>query len=314
MNEEILYHYMKHQSTARERAAIADWLEADASNRELLDRMSLEMETLALIAPELDDMHERSVRRTTLRGRLVRWSAAAAAAVVLCVGSWYAADHNAREEFGGRVLSFQTSNAPVRYTLSDGTEVWLNAGTRLEYPAAFTGRERRVRVSGEALFDVKHDAGHPFIVETYACDVDVLGTRFDVAADAEAGTFSTALLEGRVELRSKLTGERLTLKPEDCVNLIDGRLCLTSIRSHDDYLWPEGILSISGCTFEEVMAKLEKIYGVQIRIERTPAPELRVARGKLWTSMGLDTVLRTLQDVTMFRYVHDEQTNAIYIR
>ena len=52
MNEEILYHYMKHQSTARERAAIADWLEADASNRELLDRMSLEMETLALIAPE----------------------------------------------------------------------------------------------------------------------------------------------------------------------------------------------------------------------------------------------------------------------
>ena len=153
MNEEILYHYMKHQSTARERAAIADWLEADASNRELLDRMSLEMETLALIAPELDDMHERSVRRTTLRGRLVRWSAAAAAAVVLCVGSWYAADHNAREEFGGRVLSFQTSNAPVRYTLSDGTEVWLNAGTRLEYPAAFTGRERRVRVSGEALFD-----------------------------------------------------------------------------------------------------------------------------------------------------------------
>lgn len=314
MNEEILYRYMKHQSTAQERAQIADWLEADAANRELLDRMSLEMETLALIAPALEDMHERSVRRTSLRGRLVRWSAAAAAAVVLCLGSWYVADTHLREQVAASMLTFRTQNAPVQYTLSDGTEVWLNAGTRLEYPAAFTGRERRVRVSGEALFEVKHDAGHPFIVETYACDVEVLGTRFNVEADEAAGTFSTALLEGRVEIRSKLTGERLTLKPEDCVNLIDGRLCLTSIRSHDDYLWPEGILSIGGSTFLEVMAKLEKIYGVRIVVERRPVPELRVERGKIWTSMGLDTVLQTLQDVTPFRYVHDEQTNTIYIR
>lgn len=313
MNEEILYHYMKHQSTARERAAIADWLEADASNRELLDRMSLEMETLALLAPELDDMHERSVRRTSLRGRLVRWSAAAAAAVVLCVGSWYAADHNAREEFGGRVLSFQTSNAPVRYTLSDGTEVWLNAGTRLEYPAAFTGRERRVRVSGEALFDVKHDAGHPFIVETYACDVEVLGTKFNVVAEPGEGLFSTALFEGQVQVTSRLfAGERVILSPDNMVRLEDGHLAVSRIADRDDYLWTEGIINLTGVSFEELMRRFEKAFGVKIVLERVP--DFHIGQGKIRQSVGIDNALRMLQQFARFTYTHDEQNNTIIIR
>lgn len=313
MNEEILYHYMKHQSTARERAAIADWLEADASNRELLDRMSLEMETLALIAPELDDMHERSVRRTSLRGRLVRWSAAAAAAVVLCVGSWYAADHNIREEFGGRVLSFQTSNAPVRYTLSDGTEVWLNAGTRLEYPAAFTGRERRVRVSGEALFDVKHDAGHPFIVETYACDVEVLGTKFNVVAEPGEGLFSTALFEGQVQVTSRLfAGERVILSPDNMVRLEDGHLAVSRIADRDDYLWTEGIINLTGVSFEELMRRFEKAFGVKIVLERVP--DFHIGQGKIRQSVGIDNALRMLQQFARFTYTHDEQNNTIIIR
>ena len=313
MNEEILYRYMKHQSTARERTAIADWLEADASNRELLDRMSLEMETLALIAPELDDMHERSVRRTTLRGRLVRWSAAAAAAVVLCVGSWYAADHNIREEFSGRVLSFQTSNAPVRYTLSDGTEVWLNAGTRLEYPAAFTGRERRVRVSGEALFDVKHDAGHPFIVETYACDVEVLGTKFNVVAEPGEGLFSTALFEGQVQVTNRLSaGERVILSPDNMVRLKDGHLAVSRIADRDDYLWTEGIINLTGVSFEELMRRFEKAFGVKIVLERVP--DFHIGQGKIRQSVGIDNALRMLQQFARFTYTHDEQNNTIIIR
>lgn len=314
MDQEILYRYMRHRSTAQEREQIADWLEADEKNRALMDRMSIEMETLALLAPELDQMHERLTRHRGLRRHLIRWSAAAAAAVVLCLGSWYVADTQLREQVAASLLTFQTQNAPVRYTLSDGTVVWLNAGTRLEYPAAFTGRERRVHVEGEALFEVTHDAEHPFIVETFACRVEVLGTRFNVQADEASGTFSTALLEGSVSLTSNLTGKRLTLKPDEVASLKDGRLSLRPLRSRDDYLWTEGILSIGGSTFPEVMRRLEKTYGVRIVIERSPAPTLHVARGRIWASMGLDYVLRTLQDVCSFRYEIDEQTNTVYIR
>lgn len=314
MDQETLYRYMRHRSTAQEREQIADWLEADEKNRAIMDRMSIEMETLALLAPELNQMHGRLTRQRGVLRQLARWSAAAAAALALCVGTWYVADTSVRRQVAGKMLSFRTQNAPVQYTLSDGTQVWLNAGTRLEYPAAFTGRERRVHVDGEALFEVTHDAEHPFIVETFACRVEVLGTRFNVQADEASGTFSTALLEGRVALTSNLTGERLTLAPDDYACLEDGRLSLRRLRSRDDYLWTEGILSIGGSTFPEVMRRLEKTYGVRIVIERTPAPTLHVARGRIWASMGLDYVLRTLQDVSTFRYEIDEQTNTVYIR
>lgn len=309
-----MYRYMRHRSMAQEREQIADWLEADEKNRAIMDRMSIEMETLALLAPELNQMHVRLTRRRGVLRQLARWSAAAAAALALCAGTWYVADTSVRRQVAGKMLTFRTQNAPVQYTLSDGTQVWLNAGTRLEYPAAFTGRERRVHVDGEALFEVTHEAGHPFIVETFACRVEVLGTRFNVQADEASGTFSTALLEGRVALTSNLTGERLTLAPDDYACLEDGRLSLRRLRSRDDYLWTEGILSIGGSTFPEVMRRLEKTYGVRIVIERTPAPTLHVARGRIWASMGLDYVLRTLQDVSTFRYEIDEQTNTVYIR
>lgn len=312
MDTEILYRYLCGTSSDGEKEAIADWLDADAENRKVLDRMSLQLETLALIGPELDRMHERSTRRMELRRRLVRWSAAAAAVVLLCTGAWHFATLRVEETLGGKMMTFAAQTAPVQYTLSDGTRVWLNAGSRIDYPAVFTGRERRVSISGEALFEVEHDAGHPFIVETFACRVEVTGTRFNVQADEASGLFSTALLEGSVALTSNLTGERVTMRPDEVVSLQDGRLLRSAIRSHDDYLWPEGILSIGGCTFAEVAARLETVYGVKIVLERTPT--LDVARGKLWTSMGLDYVLRTLQDVAAFRYERNEQENTIYIR
>ncbi|EKC56861.1 protein containing FecR protein domain protein, partial [human gut metagenome] len=64
----------------------------------------------------------------------------------------------------------------MQMTLADGTLVHLNAGTTLEYPVVFSRKDRRVKLTGEALFEVAHNAKHPFIVETFATDLQVLGT------------------------------------------------------------------------------------------------------------------------------------------
>ena len=72
--------------------------------------------------------------------------------------------------------------------------------------------ERRVKVAGEAMFDVEHDPAHPFVVETFACDVEVLGTKFDVMAEEREGLFSAALLRGSVKVTNRLTpGEQFVL-------------------------------------------------------------------------------------------------------
>ena len=78
---------------------------------------------------------------------------------------------NRLDEWSQRTTSIEVP--PGQYLsmrLEDGTNVWLSAGTRFEYPLVFAGRERRVKISGEAMFDVEHDADHPFVVETFACD------------------------------------------------------------------------------------------------------------------------------------------------
>lgn len=84
--------------------------------------------------------------------------------------------------------------------LSDGTRVWLNAETELEYPAQFIGGERVVKLKGEAYFEVARDAERPFIVQTGDMRTRVLGTSFNISAYANEGAVYTTLLSGRVEV------------------------------------------------------------------------------------------------------------------
>lgn len=200
----------------------------------------------------------------------------------------------------------------VDITLQDGTTVCLNAGARLEYPMRF-GKTRRVKLSGEAMFDVDHDAARPFVVETFACDVEVLGTKFNVVAEEENGLFSTALFEGRVAVSSRLVpGERLVLEPDEVVTLEGKHLCLGQIDNDEEYLWTNGIISLTDQSFSELMHRFEKTFGVTIRIEREPS--IRIGQGKIRQSVGIDNALQVLQRFADFEYEKDEQNNTITIR
>lgn len=114
----------------------------------------------------------------------------------------------------------------MELTLADGTHVWLNSEARLEYPVLFAQDVRRVRLSGEALFEVAHDKSHPFVVETFASDIRVLGTRFNVDADEEHRRFSTALLEGCVRISNRLDPAQasIVILPNERVDLVGNYL------------------------------------------------------------------------------------------
>mgnify|MGYP000004802238 CR=1 FL=1 len=80
--------------------------------------------------------------------------------------------------------------------LSDGTKVWLNSRTKIEYPAVFADKERRIKLDGEAYFQVAQNIHKPFIVQTPKGNVEVLGTQFNVESYSDDSTFATALMEG----------------------------------------------------------------------------------------------------------------------
>lgn len=299
---------------------VIEWLDADPAHRRELD--------------ELD----RALWASALSGRLTeRPAAAERPAAKRPAGLWRRIGRHAMRLAAVRALGFAgaelisayrvgelsrrttTLEVPVgrhlNMTLADGTTVWLNAGTKLEYPAVFAGKERRVKVSGEAMFDVAHDARHPFVVETFACDVEVLGTKFDVVADEAESRFSASLLRGSVKVTSRLDpSEQYVLRPDESVHLVGGHLSRRILEDKEDFLWTDGIISIKGHDFGQLMERFERSFGVKIVVERERMPQIDYNHGKIRISDGVDSALRLLQMASDFTYVKDSENDVITIR
>ena len=133
----------------------------------------------------------------------------------------------------------------VNIQLSDGTNVWLNSGSKMEYPAAFTKRKgkREVTLNGEGYFEVAKDAKRPFVVQTGKYDIEVLGTKFNVDAYNKASSFSTALMEGSIQISDKAEPtKKIILHPLQKADYINGQLVVEKIQNYDIYRWKEGLL------------------------------------------------------------------------
>ena len=303
MEKELLYKYIDGRTSDAEEQAVVDWLQADPEHQQELNALWFVHNTTLVNAPRPVSRPIPVARPQWLRLPAVRRCMQAAAALLLIAGSWYASRSVVIENTAKQYLSIAApAGQRVDVTLQDGTTVCLNAGARLDYPVRF-GKTRRVKLSGEAMFDVDHDAAHPFVVETFACDVEVLGTKFNVAADETSRDFSTALLRGKLRVTNKLTrGDEIVMNTNDFVSLSGDRLALRSIDNSDDYLWPEGIFNLAGHNFGEIIERLENLYGVKIVVEKTASPPLDIIRGKIPVAMGLDYALRALQKITPFEY------------
>ena len=250
MEKELLYKYIDGRTSEAEEQAVVDWLRADPEHQQELNALWFVHNTTLVNAPRPACRPMPASRLQWLRLPAVRRCMQAAAALLLLAGTWYASRSVVIEKTANQYLSIAApAGQRVDITLQDGTTVCLNAGARLEYPLRF-GKTRRVKLSGEAMFDVDHDAARPFVVETFACNVEVLGTKFNVAADEAAREFSTALLRGRLRVTNKLTrDDEIVMNTNDFVSLSGDRLALRSIENTDDYLWPEGIFNLAGHNF-----------------------------------------------------------------
>ena len=201
----------------------------------------------------------------------------------------------------------------VNLTLADGTNVWLNSGTRLKYPAIFSGKERRVEIDGEGYFKVQKDADCPFRVQTDGGVVEVLGTTFNVEAYSSEHNFRTSLLEGSVKITDNRNGEYL-LSPDQMAEMqADGSMKISAISDYDAFRWTEGIISLKNDSFESIMKKFEKYYGVTIKIECDNFAGVSYS-GKFYHSDGLQYALKVLQRDIDFTYVSEQENHIIYIK
>lgn len=319
MDKKLLYSFFRCETGTAEEERIMDWLEAGPENRKEFEREREIFNSIVLHAPGVyEDRKDKpaGAKGKFRLGRFVMYAAGAAAMIAVAVGAGWLMKDGLRGEMTQQTMKISVpAGQRINITLGDGTQVWLNSETELEYPLLF-GKERRVKINGEALFNVEHDQQKPFIVETYACDVEVLGTRFNVRAEEDKGHFSTALFTGKVKVSNrKVRNEYVILSPDDVVNLVSGHLRVTRISDPDGYLWPEGLISLGNMSFGELIDKFEKSYGVRIVIEREDVPQIRYM-GKIRVSDGIDHALQILQRASDldFTYEKDSDSNTIYIR
>lgn len=152
-----------------------------------------------------------------------------------------------------------SAGSTIEVTLYDGTRVWLNAGSELEYPSSFGAESREVTLRGEGYFSVSKDSLRPFIVRTPSARVEVLGTSFNVLAP-DGGTCVTTLVEGRVKIADSRRNE-ITLVPGQQAELAaSGDWQVREVDTRYYTAWREGLFAFKDCTLKEIIATLSTWY------------------------------------------------------
>jgi ferric-dicitrate binding protein FerR (iron transport regulator) len=146
--------------------------------------------------------------------------------------------------------------------LSDGTEVWLNATSRLRFPFSFTGDKREVYLEGEAYFQVSKNDTKPFVVHTEQTDIHVLGTSFNVNAYSD-GLTRTSLVSGAVIATA--AGKEVRLKPgEEAVYSSENGYKVVSFDDSEVLAWMKGVYVFHNTSLSEIASVIERWYGVQV--------------------------------------------------
>lgn len=195
--------------------------------------------------------------------------------------------------------------------LSDGTKVWLNAESQLEYPTMFTETTRTVRLSGEAYFDVASDAERPFIVQAGMIHTRVLGTEFNVR-NYDNENPSITLVEGQVEVGNLKTKETILLHPNENLRLLDnGNFEKQTIDVNTHVSWTKGLFYFDNVSLDKIIYELGRWYDVDIHIGDESLLKYKLHYYCSRTD-NLHKALQFLSDLGRFQITYENQ--AVIIR
>lgn len=313
INEEVLAAYLSGGLSAEQSAAVEAWYDASAANRKLLG----EVYYILYVNDRVNDtagidveqalrrfkLRMNQGRRTTLRRTLLRVAAAAAVVVILLTGGLTGA--SVVKRLTQPVTIYTQLGERSQAVLPDGTKVWLNSSSRVEYAASIFSRRRSVKMSGEAYFEVTHDKRAPFVVSTNGLDIRVLGTRFNIRNDENKHRITTVLLDGAVKAYAQGREEAsVRLHPSQQL-IFDTRtktMRLSDVQSAERSInWIDGRFCFEHNTFEEIVAELNRYYNVDIRFRDEKLRAMRFS-GDFRVEDGIYHIMSVLQLTYKFNY------------
>lgn len=202
---------------------------------------------------------------------------------------------------GGRILKLEVpSGKQFHLTLSDGTSVWLNSESVLEYPASFEGlRNRTVRLSGEAFFEVTRNEECPFIVELAENGrIEVLGTSFNVNSYPENGCSVTTLVSGKISYSLNDSENSITIHPDQQIRAgADmGTAEVLNVETGATTDWKRGNITFDDEKLSVLARRLSRMYGIEIVVDSRVADY--TFTGRISYDKGVDFITRLLEETS----------------
>lgn len=290
---------------------------------------------------ELDSEGVGQVRQltpATKKSYLFHWLIAAMLIGCMVILFWQDSKQGSKNppELAASTRIETSKGARKKITLPDSTIVWLNSDTQLSYDENLNeGKERKVKLSGEAFFDVAHNKDRPFIITTDKIQIKVLGTAFNVKAYPKDSITETALIRGLVELtvRDRPT-QKILLRPAEKISVVenkqlkeeerslqskpsDRKLILEDIKAVavgdqeiiQETSWTNDMLVFKNELFEEMVPRLERWYNVTIEIRSERLRKRRFTG--IFKDEPLEAALEALQLIEPFRYQMNEERRVL---
>lgn len=177
--------------------------------------------------------------------------------------------------------------------LEDGTEVWLNSGSTLRFPARFTGSKREITLDGEMYVKVASDSTRPFVVHTGQFDVCVSGTEFNISAYAEDDAPYCVLVRGKVTVRTRFSPD-VAMKPDEIVVCYNRQLSKRPVRSSRYTGWKDGYLELDNSSLADVLRQIGRYYNISFDFTDQTRLNGKKSSGKIYLSDNVDNVLKAL--------------------
>lgn len=292
ISDHILISYLNSDLSTEEREQVDAWLNADEQNKQELEKI----EQVWSSAEHLQDFESIDLDRNWSAleskiaidkgtNRTVIWRYAAAILLIAAASFLFWQSNKAPE-----MIHLTAENA-MQVSLPDGSSVWLNAGSSLEYPEKFKGENRLVSLTGEGFFEVIHNPEKPFIVSSDQTTTQVLGTSFNIR-EGEGQLFELVLATGKVRFTS---GENVeTLLPGDKVMVDEfGQVRKTRNEGLNYMSWRTKRLSFNDTPMQDVVKDISRLYNVEIVIENEDFKDVPFT--STFQDESLEDVLETIE-------------------
>lgn len=258
-------------------------------------------------------------RKKTMRKRhgfAFRYLAVAASLTAVFVIISYRYGRQSVEKVFADITISVPEGSTTRTILPDGTNIHLNSCSSITYSQGFGVKDRNVRISGEACFEVTHNEDIPFVVNSGNLEVTVLGTVFnfrDYPEDVEA---AVSLSEGRISLRNISSYDKTVsyLNPGQSLVLDkqNGRLSVSSNDVANSMLWMDGTLFFDELKLCDIARELERAYNVHISIANSKLAEMRIYGSFMTREQRIEDILDILSSTNHLHYLKTGSDITIY--